>query len=78
MRCRPLPYTSSNEKRSTETLKQVPISSTENISSKSKDSSEQLIINKSSKTENDQSQAKWLGSLLSKMSDNLCSSTGKY
>ena len=90
IRCRPIPYTSSNEKRSTETLKQVLISSTEHISSKTKELDEQLIAKKSdpnhvsdliskpeNKLHNDQSQRKWLDSLLSKISDNVRSTPSK-
>jgi hypothetical protein len=90
IRCRPLPCTSSNEKRSTETLKQVLICSTEHISPTSKESSEQLIeskndlnnvSDKSLKTENDlpndQSPIKWLDSLFSKMSDNVSNRSGR-
>jgi len=91
IRCRPLPYTSSNEKRSTETLKQVLICSTEHISPKSREPSKQFIESKndldyvpdkSLKTEhdlpNDQSQIKWLDSLFSKMSDNIGNRSGRY
>jgi hypothetical protein len=91
IRCRPIPYTSSNEQRSTETLKQVLICSTEHISLKSKDLNEQSIPSESdlhyvpdipSKTEsdshNDQSQTKWLDSLLSKMSDNISKRSGRH
>ncbi len=90
IRCRPIPYTSSNEKRSTETLKKVLISSTEHIPSKTKELDEQLNAKQSdpnhvsdipSKTENklhnDQSQIKWLDSLLSKISDNVRSTSSK-
>ncbi len=90
IRCRPIPYTSSHEKRSTETLKQVPIDSTEHIAPKNKNLDEELIENKndhnyvvdiSSKTENnlhdDQSQIKWLDSLLSKISDNVSTKTSR-
>lgn len=88
IRCRPIPYTSSNEKRSTETLKQVLIDSSEHSSLKNQDLDEGLIANRndlnyisdiSSKTQNDlhddQSQNKWLDSLLSKISDNVNTTT---
>jgi hypothetical protein len=90
IRCRAIPYTSSNEKRSTETLKQVFISSTEHIPETIKDLTEQsitnlsipnLVTNKSSKTDNElydgQSQIKWLDSLLAKISDNVSSTSSR-
>ena len=90
IRCRAIPYTSSNEKGSTETLKQVLISSTEHISQTIKNLTEQsvinlsdpnLVTNKSLKTENEshdgQSQNKWLDSLISKISDNIGSTSSR-
>jgi hypothetical protein len=90
IRCRPIPYTSSNEKRSTETLKQVLIYSTEHLPLNTKVLDEQLIEKKrdlnhvseislktESKLHNDQSEIKWLNSLLSKLSDNVSSATSK-
>ncbi len=90
MRCRPIPYTSSDEKRSTATLEQIHICSTEHIPLKSKDPDEQLISSESdlkntldkplktrSDSYNNQSQIEWLDSLLSKMSNNVSSTSGK-
>ncbi len=90
MRCRPIPYTSSNEKGSTATLEELLVCSTEHVSLKYQDLDEQLISNendvkyasnKSLKTESNsysnQSQIAWLDSLLSKMSNNISTTSGK-
>ncbi|CAF0796021.1 unnamed protein product [Rotaria sordida] len=84
IRCRPIPYTVSNEMRSTESLRQEFICSTEHISLTTKELNEQLITNKNdlnyrsdiplkieSELYDDQSQKQWLDSLLSKISDNI-------
>ncbi|CAF3535060.1 unnamed protein product [Rotaria sordida] len=84
IRCRPIPYTVSNEMRSTESLRQEFICSTEHISLTTKELNEQQITNKNdlnyrsdiplkieSELYDDQSQRQWLDSLLSKISDNI-------
>ncbi|UJR28800.1 hypothetical protein I4U23_010025 [Adineta vaga] len=83
IRCHPIPYMSSKEKISTETLQQVFIESTEQITLKTKDFKENLDTNErihekditiissqiDSTINNSQSQTKWLNSLLSKISN---------
>ena len=89
IRCRPIPYTSSNEKGSAATSEQLLVCPTEHLPLKYQDPSKQLISSESNvknasdkptKTESDsysnRSQMTWLHSLLSKMSSNVSSTTG--
>ncbi|CAF3110243.1 unnamed protein product [Rotaria sp. Silwood2] len=84
IRCRPIPYTVSNEKRSTESLRQEFLCSPKYISLTIKELNEQLITSKNDLNDtsnillkiddelyDDQSQKQWLDSLLSKISNNI-------